>query len=1454
MTASREPGADERIRRTIRLLASCLLLAALPFLTAPGNVIADTKLDLAVDPARFLARALNLWDPRQFGQLQDQAVGYLFPMGPFFALGRLTGLEPWVIQRLWIAAVLITAFLGIVVLAGRLGIGTPWTRIAAGLAYAMSPAGLTLVGELSSEFLPAAMLPWILVPLVDAARGGRRGRAAARSAIAVALCGGVNAAATIAVLVPAVGYVLIQARPVPRLRILAWWGPAVVLATGWWSVPLLLSRYGVSIVPYTESAAITTSATSLSNTLRGTEDWVAYLVVNGRPWWQLGYRIATGVLPTLLTGLIAGLGLAGLIHRGPSSQPLPGRRFLLCVLLAGMVIISAGYVGSLGNPLAGPVDHLINGPAAAFRNVRKFDPMIRLPVVLGLAHLLATVRLPSLTRPRLPMPRQRPSEPVLRQQASKPMPRQQPGKPMLRQQPSKHRGVIAVAALAIGGLALPAYVRGLAGSGSFRQIPSYWVSAASWLNRHAGHQAVLVVPGAAFGQYLWGSPLDDVLQPLATVDWAERNLSTIGSPGNERLLDAIDQRMAAGDGSAGLTQVLARMGVKYVVVRSDLDRSVLNGTWPALVNQALDTSPGLSRVAEFGYPVGSVSPDDAATNFDTPYPPVEIYQVAGATPVATVQPAAGTLRAYGGPEALLTLADEGLLNSRPVLLNADSPALPAATSAVTDSLRRRVRNLGELRTTYSPTLTATQPAQTLEATGDYTEPGWTPDLSVARYHGIRNVTASSSASDIGANPARWASGLLPYAAVDGDLRTRWESGSLTGPAGQWIQLDFDSPVDPGLIHVAFADDAVLGPAVTEVTVATSAGQVTDRVRVTGSSQPLRVPAGASGWLRITITRLASRPDPALDAQAGISEISVPGVQASRTIAAPAVPARPGPARGGGDPTAVVLAKAQPRPSGCMLTSLRWVCSPLLVTPAEEQYGFDQSFTEPAAGRALLTGSAVLTSPSLVQRYARLGGRARVTASSAYTPDPQDQARSAFDGDPATTWIASPVDAHPRLTIRWGYTMTVSRVTIKRPPGASGLLQVLVASSNGQVRGGTVGPTGTLSFAPMRASALTFRFTPLAVPLQISDVVIPGVPSLGTPSVPFGLACGLGPVVTLNGTAVPTRVSGTFAALLTGRPLRFTACARVTTAAGANRVVEPAGDAFDVQDVVLDSIGAGALSAGAPALSAPAQVESWTSSRRVLRVTARTRSYLVVNENFNAGWQAVIGGSPSASGRPSASARPGASATRLQAVRLDGWKQAWVLPAGTVGVVTLTYPPDALYRDAIAGGLAALVLVLLVAVWPGAPGRPGSAARLALPGRLAPRGASDTAAPGRSRRVRQGPGSAAVVIRAAVACGLLLCIGFWLGGYPGAAILPAATGLFVASASYRGSRRLWPELARPRVLAGLVLAASACGAAGEHLLLAGNSGLVVTTLGNTAPQIICLVIAGRLAAALIRPDP
>jgi hypothetical protein len=111
-----------------------------------------------------------------------------------------------------------------------------------------------------------------------------------------------------------------------------------------------------------------------------------------------------------------------------------------------------------------------------------------------------------------------------------------------------------------------------------------------------------------------------------------------------------------------------------------------------------------------------------------------------------------------------------------------------------------------------------------------------------------------------------------------------------------------------------------------------------------------------------------------------------------------------------------------------------------------------------------------------------------------------------------------------------------------------------------------------------------------------------------------------------------------------------------------------------------------------------------------------------------------------------------------------------------------------------------------------------------------------------------------VLASAVTAAGVLATGFWLGGYPGLIVLPAATGLFMAAASYRRSRRRWRELHRPLLLAALLLAAAACAAAGEQLRLAAATGPFVTGLGNVIPQVICLVIIGRLVAALILPDP
>jgi arabinofuranan 3-O-arabinosyltransferase len=154
-----------RVRRSGPLGLSAVI-TVFCFWQAPGRIIADTKLDLALNPFQFMHRATQLWDPHQsFGQIQNQATGYLFPMGPFFALGRALHVPAWVVQRSWIALLLVLAMWGVLRVAEELRIGTPSARLLAGAVYALSPAMLSVIGIASGGQLPAALVPWALLPL-----------------------------------------------------------------------------------------------------------------------------------------------------------------------------------------------------------------------------------------------------------------------------------------------------------------------------------------------------------------------------------------------------------------------------------------------------------------------------------------------------------------------------------------------------------------------------------------------------------------------------------------------------------------------------------------------------------------------------------------------------------------------------------------------------------------------------------------------------------------------------------------------------------------------------------------------------------------------------------------------------------------------------------------------------------------------------------------------------------------------------------------------------------------------------------------------------------------------------------------------------------------------------------------------------------------------------------------
>ena len=105
-TRARRAAAARRVRRP---LSTCPLL-----LTARGQVGADTKIYLYIDPGRLLSRAGSMWDPHVgMGTVTHQNIGYLWPMGPYYWAFEQLGVPDWVAQRLWLGSILFLAGLGV---------------------------------------------------------------------------------------------------------------------------------------------------------------------------------------------------------------------------------------------------------------------------------------------------------------------------------------------------------------------------------------------------------------------------------------------------------------------------------------------------------------------------------------------------------------------------------------------------------------------------------------------------------------------------------------------------------------------------------------------------------------------------------------------------------------------------------------------------------------------------------------------------------------------------------------------------------------------------------------------------------------------------------------------------------------------------------------------------------------------------------------------------------------------------------------------------------------------------------------------------------------------------------------------------------------------------------------------------------------------------------------------
>jgi arabinofuranan 3-O-arabinosyltransferase len=1227
----------------LRLAAISLGLVILVFAQSAGQTAADTKIDLVVDPSRFLHRALTLWDPiGAAGQLQNQAYGYLFPMGPFFVLGKFADLPAWEVQRAWESALLVAAFLGVVRLARLLGTVAFWPKVAAGLVYAVAPRMLSELGSISSELMPVAALPWVMIPLVTGSVRGSPRRAGLRAGVALLFAGGVNAAATLAVLPVPVLWLLTRSPGVRRRLLTGWFAVGVLLASAWWLIPLvLLGRYSPPFLDWIESSQVTTGVTSLIASLRGVDHWQAYL---GPSVWPAGWILVAVPAAIIATAAVAAAGLAGLARRD-----LPNRVFWCGCLVLGLVLVTMGYSARVGPPAGSLVRSLLDGPLNAFRNVHKFDPLIRLPLAIGVGHLISRLRVP--------------------------------GRLTVRRATVQARPLALMTVLAVGVLAIsPAITNNLIPQARPFTETSWWQQTGQWLGSHEGSGRALVLPGASRPTYLWGSTVDDALQPVATGPWTVRDGIPLTPAGYIRLLDDLSLRIAAGQRDDMLPVLLARAGIRYLVVRNDLDTVASGATNLAFVHATIANTPGLPLVASFGpddrFPgTRSEVVDLGATR---PYPAVQVYRVADWSGEVGLLPAAATVAATGSSDELGALIAAGITPATPVLFGADARAaagLSSAASAVTDGIPRREAAFGQAGVA-SETMSAGQPYRQARSAHDYLPESPGPLSTVAYGGGVTDVLASSSGADPGSliNPG---SSNGPWSAIDGDPTTAWKSSAFTGANGQWLSVELARPLSVPVLQLAFA--AGLGGYPNRIRVSTDSGQRDTDVTPGPLLQNVQVPPGPTQSLRITI--LAAE---AGTGSVGLSTVAIPGTSPSRTLVVPT---------GGGSPDVLSFATELGGRSNCLTVAGRAACDPSFAASGESDGVIDRTFTlseqrsyQPSATVRLQPGAAL-------DALLDAGRTVRATASSVDDPDPRERAGAAVDGDPTTGWVAARGDPTPSLVLDLGRNQVVSTIGLQTDPAAPTALPQRVEIGIGGHRWQLAVPSSGLLTLPQPVRARTLKITvlraelrtststlyqpPRLLPVGINEILINGKAQPRSTNV-LNLPCFTGLNLIVDGTATSLQASATRAQALSGQLVTATPCsAALTLAPGRHEVrLGTVGGATPATLTLTEpglAIGAGANPGSVTPLT-------WGAARRTVRVTSPQASVLVVRENANDGWQAT-----SSDGRV------------LAPVRVDGWQQGWLVPAGLDGTVTLRFRPQQTFQLGLLAGLLAVIALLGMAL-------------------------------------------------------------------------------------------------------------------------------------------------------------
>ncbi len=761
------------LRERRRDRAIPLLLAAGAFALAmsqrPGLTTADTKINLHVDPGRFLGDVASMWTSTgQLGDVQaGQQAGYLFPMGPFFALGHALGVPDWIVQRLWLGCLLALAAWGTVRLLDAL-----WDRprgvaaLGAGMVVILNPFVVTYVNRTTVTLLAYAALPWLLLAVHRGLRQPRGWAWPAAVALVIAASGGgINGAVTAWMLVGPLLLVLYEllfadvhwkaARSfVLRCALLG------VLTSLWWVVPAWIqSAYGIDFLHFTEQPGTVWGTTSITESLRLMSFWLSYVGIGfaGRaiPYFDDSHTLLFAGPVVLATLLLPAAALSGFVW---TRRWRYGPFFLLLAVVA-LVIMGAGFPE--GTPLRHGLNFTYNHVAAVrfLRASYKAAPLLAISLAClgGVGAECAARRLGAGQRSRVWVT------------------------------------VAAVAAVAVLALAAWPLVTGRAQDAqvSYRTIPAAWKQVAADLDRTlSSNDRAMVLPGDLFSFYRWGGTVDPILPVLSRRRVAERTEVPYGDLRATDLLWTIDglvhqQRLLPGQ----LRPLLALISAGAVVTGTDSDLARSDAPPPA---------DAAAQLAMLGAPVRRYGPSRvfSPTTLGPPIslPQVRRYAVPGARGIVRIEPRADPVLLDGSASGIAALASFGGLSvGRSLLYGGDLTASQAraalrdgGTVVITDSNRRRAFVAASLEQNTGPTLT---PTENVTADGIVLDPfGRGPDYeTVAGYRGVVSVQAPSSPQRP-QYPEHAAS-----AALDGSAATAWIADPTLGASQRVLQVTFTQP-------------------------------------------------------------------------------------------------------------------------------------------------------------------------------------------------------------------------------------------------------------------------------------------------------------------------------------------------------------------------------------------------------------------------------------------------------------------------------------------------------------------------------------------------------------------------------------------------------------------------------------------------------------------------------------